>query len=154
MHRHNRNNISPIPNIVSNDILVSNDLPHIFSIRSQTSPDVIVPGCLAHPTDVIAQEMFDSFMTAKHKVSFCHYVKFSHQLLTASVCYRMPILCLIQRTTVTSLTAPKDTRCKTHLLCVNPGVPFWTRKNNTQVARSSSPEYVLMTRSLSGWEKV
>ena len=37
------------------------------------------------------------------------------------------ILCLIPRTTVTSLSAPKDTRCcKTHPLCVNPGVPFWT----------------------------
>ena len=34
------------------------------------------------------------------------------------------ILCLIPRTTVTSLITPKDTRCKTHPLCVNPGVPF------------------------------
>ena len=33
---------------------------------------------------------------------------------------------LIQRTTVTSLSAPKDTRCKIHPLCINPGVPFWT----------------------------
>ena len=38
------------------------------------------------------------------------------------------ILCLIPRTTVTSLSAPKDTRCKTHPLCVNPGVPVWTRE--------------------------
>ena len=30
------------------------------------------------------------------------------------------------RTTVTSLSVPKNTRCKTHSLCVNPGVPFWT----------------------------
>ena len=37
------------------------------------------------------------------------------------------ILCLL-RTTVTSLSTPKDTRCKTHPLCVNPGVPFWTRE--------------------------
>ena len=35
-----------------------------------------------------------------------------------------PMLCLIPRTTVTSLSAPKDTLCKTHPLCVNPGVPF------------------------------
>ena len=38
------------------------------------------------------------------------------------------ILCLIMKTTVTSLSAPKDTRCKTHPLCVNLGVPFWTRE--------------------------
>ena len=36
------------------------------------------------------------------------------------------ILCLIPRTTVTSLSASKNTCCKTHPLCVNPGVPFWT----------------------------
>ena len=40
----------------------------------------------------------------------------------------LPILCLIPRTTVTSLSTPKDTRCKPHPLCVNPGVPFWTRE--------------------------
>ena len=34
------------------------------------------------------------------------------------------ILCLTPRTTVTSLSMPKDTRCKTHPLCVNPGFPF------------------------------
>ena len=34
------------------------------------------------------------------------------------------ILCLVPRMTVTSLSAPKDTRCKTHPVCVNPGVPF------------------------------
>ena len=34
------------------------------------------------------------------------------------------ILCLIMRTTVTSLSTPNDTRCKTHPLCVNLGVPF------------------------------
>ena len=38
------------------------------------------------------------------------------------------ILCLIQRKTVTSLSAPKDTRCKTYPLSVNPGAPFWTRE--------------------------
>ena len=38
-----------------------------------------------------------------------------------------PILWLIPRTTVTSLSSPKDTRCKTHHICVNAGVPFWTR---------------------------
>ena len=38
------------------------------------------------------------------------------------------ILCLIPRTTVTSLSAFKDTRYKTHPLCVNSGVPFWTRE--------------------------
>ena len=34
------------------------------------------------------------------------------------------ILYLIPRTTVTSLSAPKDTRCKTHPLYINPGVSF------------------------------
>ena len=34
------------------------------------------------------------------------------------------ILCLVRRTTVTSLSVPKDRRCKTHPLCVNPGVSF------------------------------
>ena len=38
------------------------------------------------------------------------------------------ILCLIMRTTVTSLRAPKDTRCKRHHPSVNPGVPFWMRE--------------------------
>ena len=38
------------------------------------------------------------------------------------------ILCLIPRMTVTSLIASKNTRCKTHPLCVNLGVPFWTRE--------------------------
>ena len=38
------------------------------------------------------------------------------------------ILCLIPRTTVTSLIASKNTRCKMHPLCVNVGVPFWTRE--------------------------
>ena len=37
-------------------------------------------------------------------------------------------LCLIPRTTVTSLIAPKDTRCKTHPYCINHGVPLWTRE--------------------------
>ena len=32
----------------------------------------------------------------------------------------LSILCLISRTTVTSLSALKDKRCKTHHLCVNP----------------------------------
>ena len=34
------------------------------------------------------------------------------------------ILCLIPRTTVTLLSVPKDTSCKMHPLCINPGVPF------------------------------
>ena len=34
------------------------------------------------------------------------------------------ILCLILRTTVTSLSAFKDIRYKTHPLCINPGIPF------------------------------
>ena len=36
----------------------------------------------------------------------------------------LSILCLIPRTTVTSLSTSKETRCKT----VIPGVPFWTRE--------------------------
>ena len=38
------------------------------------------------------------------------------------------ILCLIPRSTMTSLSAPKDTHCKAHTLYVNPGVPFRTRE--------------------------
>ena len=38
-------------------------------------------------------------------------------------------LCLNRRTTVTSLSAPKDTDCKTHPLFINHGVPFRTRLN-------------------------
>ena len=29
--------------------------------------------------------------------------------------------------------APKDTRCNTHPLCVNPGVPFWTREKTCKL---------------------
>ena len=43
-------------------------------------------------------------------------------------CAKRAILCLIPRMTVTSPSAPKDTRCKSHPLCVNPGVPFWMRE--------------------------
>ena len=40
-------------------------------------------------------------------------------------CLLETILCLIPRTIVTSLSASKDTRYKTHSLCAIPGVPFW-----------------------------
>ena len=53
---------------------------------------------------------------------FCEMVSF----LLWEVWCRCSILCLIPRTTVTSLSVPKDTRCKTHPLRVNSGVPFWT----------------------------
>ena len=55
------------------------------------------------------------------------------------------ILCLILRTTVTSLSASKNTRCKTHPLCVNPGVPFWTWEN-TQVAHAMTSVFLRNTR--------
>ena len=42
--------------------------------------------------------------------------------------YFVAILCLTPRTTVKSLIASKNTGCKTHPLCINLGVPFWTRK--------------------------
>ena len=59
---------------------------------------------------------------------------------------RATILCLIQRTTVTSLIAPKDTRCNTHPLCVNLGVPFLNAWENTQVARAMTSVFVWNTR--------
>ena len=44
--------------------------------------------------------------------------------------------CLIPRTTVTSLSAPRDKRCKTHPLCVHPGVPFERRRKTSVFVRS------------------
>ena len=38
----------------------------------------------------------------------------------------LTILCLIPRTIVTSRGAPKEIRRKTHHLCINPGIRFWT----------------------------
>ena len=67
------------------------------------------------------------------------------------------ILYLIPRTTVTSLRAPKFTRCKTHPLCVNPGVPFWTRELTHKRARwqaSSSGIRAVTSRLFSRWDKV
>ena len=45
------------------------------------------------------------------------------------------ILCLIPRTTVTSLSAPKNTRCKMHPLCVNPGFRFERVRKQTSCVR-------------------
>ena len=56
------------------------------------------------------------------------------------------IHCLIPRTTVTSLSAPNDTRCKTHPLCVNLGVPFLNAWDNTQVARAMTSVFTRNTR--------
>ena len=67
------------------------------------------------------------------------------------------ILCLIPRTTVTSLSAPKDTRCKTHPLCVNPGVPFERFRKHASCAchnKRLRPEYAMTSRSFSRWDKV
>ena len=65
------------------------------------------------------------------------------------------ILCLIPRTTVTLLNAHKDTCCKTHPLCVNHGVPFWTCEKTHNCANKRLPlEYVLKSRSFSRWDKV
>ena len=52
----------------------------------------------------------------------------STQYLLSECCQRVTILCFIPRTTVTSLGAPKEIRCKTHPLGVNPGILFWTRE--------------------------
>ena len=56
------------------------------------------------------------------------------------------LLCLIPRTTVMSLIALKDTRCKTHPLCVNPGVPFWTREKTHKLRARYSSIFVQNTR--------
>ena len=45
-----------------------------------------------------------------------------------------PILCLILRTTVTSLSVSKDIRCKKHPSWANPEILFWTREK-THVLR-------------------
>ena len=59
-----------------------------------------------------------------------HTIPWSHREVQTS----NSILCLISRTTVTSLSVPKDTRGKTHPLCVNPGVPFWTREKTHKLS--------------------
>ena len=63
-----------------------------------------------------------------HVVQFRHVlcVDYIRIILNEFKICKSSILCLTQRTTVTSLSAPNDTRCKTHPLCVNLGVPFWT----------------------------
>ena len=56
-------------------------------------------------------------------------------------------LCLIPRTTVTSLIASKNTRCKTHLLCVNLGVPFWTREKTHKLRERWSTRLSVFLRN-------
>ena len=49
------------------------------------------------------------------------------------------ILCLVPRMTVTSLSAPKDTCCKTHPLFINPPVfPFERMRKRTSCAHDNN----------------
>ena len=70
-------------------------------------------------------------LISKKVVNSCKTLYTRNKITLHSVCIvygKAPhyILCLISRTTVTSLRASNDKRCKTHYLCVNPGIPFWT----------------------------
>ena len=56
------------------------------------------------------------------------------------------ILCLIPRTTMTSLSAPKDTRCKTHPLLSQSCCSFLNAWDNTQVSRAMKSVLVWNTR--------
>ena len=93
-----------------------------------------VPLGQAHPTYQQSWNVWNKHLSIK----ICDFIYFlqygvhlilvplpQHNHLIQNVMYT---LSLIPRTTVTSLSAPKDTRCKTHPLSVNPGVPFWTRE--------------------------
>ena len=64
--------------------------------------------------------------------------------------YTRTILCLIPRTTVMSLSAPKDTRCETHPFMRQSRCSFLNAWENTQVApgrddKRLPPEYALMS---------
>ena len=45
----------------------------------------------------------------------------------------LSIVCLLSRTTLTSLSAPKDERCKTHPLCLKHRILFECVRKHTQV---------------------
>ena len=73
--------------------------------------------------------------------------------------YIYAILGLISRTTVTSLSASKDKRCKTHHLRVNPGIPFFFERVRKHRSYSRDNKrvtlyHVLTSRSFSRWDKV
>ena len=81
----------------------------------------------------------------------------SEQFCMLSIYFASPILCLIQRTTVTSLNTQNDILCKTHSLCVKPGILYWTVRKHTCYANDNkhlSVEYALTSRSFSRWDKV
>ena len=61
------------------------------------------------------------FVTSfNHKLFHHHSVSLSvNSGCSGMKCYFIPILCLIPRTSVTSLIMSMNTRCKTHPLCVN-----------------------------------
>ena len=64
------------------------------------------------------------------------------------------LLCLISRTTVTSLTASKDKRCQTQHLCASPGIPFWTCESYTRNNKRVILYHALTSQSFSRWDKV
>ena len=81
--------------------------------------------------------------TRQTSLSFNHIELISD----ASVKHALSILCLIPRTTVTSLSTISDTRCKTHPLCVNPGIhSFLNSSENTQVWRAITNVFLRNTR--------
>ena len=68
----------------------------------------------------------------------------------------MAILCLIQRTTVTSLSAPKDTPARRILYASIPVFIFERVRKHTSCARDDKRlclEYALTSRSFSGETK-
>ena len=79
---------------------------------------------------MLQDKSWDSFLKARNHTCYKHdnehlpleYALSGTVVLEEIQC--IAILGLISRTTVASLSVPKDTRCKTHPLCVNPDVPF------------------------------
>ena len=108
-------------------------LGHILRYRSFHS---ICP--ILIDVHVVEINSFFSFTNHKYERTFIsnlHYISNWDSNASFTQEYST-ILCLIPRTTVTSLSAPKNTHCKTHPVCVNPGVLFLNVWESTQVTRA------------------
>ena len=73
-------------------------------------------------------------------------LSFSFNLHINSHSLSLSILCLIPRTTVTSLSTPKDTRCKTHHFMRQSLCSFLNARENTQIARAMTSVFLRNTR--------
>ena len=86
-----------------------------------------------------------------------HRFSTNESLFTKVDHHGLPILCLIQRTTVTSLNAPTRTHAARRILYASIPVFLFLRvRKHTSCAQDYKrlpPEYVLMSRSFSRWDK-